>query len=97
MINKIIPLAARVFGFIVYLSLVTLSIVRLVTGNGDWIVPLVGIILISGFATLFGLVINMTQAVKTLVETTNEEIGLLLNLSSANSLAGHIQQRDDLN
>lgn len=93
---KFVKVLSRAAGILVYLGLAAIFLMRLITGNGDALVPLIGLLLISGFSALFTLITSLTSAVKDLVTATSSEIELLLNVSQTSSL-GKIAQNDRLN
>lgn len=95
--KNVIGMALRAFGILVYLGLFVVFVVRLVTGSGDPITPLLAIIMLSGFSALFALVAKQTEAVSALVKATNDEIDLLVGMSRLGSLSGSIPQNDRLN
>ena len=95
--SKVINVFAKTLGILVYVGLAAALVVRLVTGEGDPLVPLIGFILVSGLSALMSLVNSMTTAVGELVKATNTEVELLFNWSQANSILGTVPQKDSLN
>lgn len=95
--KNLVGIMLRVFGLVVYFGLAFAFFFRWITGSGDPLVPLVAIILISGFSAILTVVMKLTEAVTALTETTNAEVELLISMSQTNSLAGKIKQREGLN